>query len=211
MDLRNVLGIILVLIPLCGCERTVEDPSEFIRLCNSEKEGLVLSYPERGTVFSLRYRPTEFFAAQAVKEAQPGDRSGAASRVAAEYSGNFYFLYSVRIDRKNGSSAAIAQDLEVAQRAIEKTQLSLPARIVLVGKDNDTLRCELAQYQPDWTGRSGFDILLAFKKTKSSGQIADLEKMILREVGGQAGYVEFKLESMRSKYRFAYRKEGENV
>lgn len=208
MEMKRALLFLLVLTAAVACQKPVAEPSEFLKACNSEEGGIVLSHVEGGLKFSLAYRPSEYFSAQRMVRAQVSEFPSIDSRTHSDFDPNFYFMYSVRLDRDAGNSVPIAQHLEYLVRALEKDQQALSARVVILTRNGDSLFCSLAQIQPDWASHAGFDLMLAFRKRSGAENLDDLRRMVFRDLGDQGGLVEFGLEPMRPKYRFAYRKEG---
>ncbi len=194
-----------------GCRETVEDPASYLKICDSEKGGLVQSRFEDGARHSLRYRPTDYFEARSMIGSSDAELSSIGAKTRAEFGPNFYFLFSVRLVQDSNASWQAARELEMHVRALERSNHGMQERIALVDRDNDTLPCILAVVQPDWAGHSGFDVLMVFKRGNNARRLEDLRRMVLRDFGNRSGIIEFELESIRPKYRFVNRKEGGNV
>lgn len=210
----HVLRVAIVLAFGCfasACQRTIEDPKEYLEKSGRKEGGLVLNRPLDGVVYSIRHRPTDYFLARnAIAESsRPSIRP---DQEGAEWDKSFFFVFSVRLDGANQKKdPGLAQKIEAQLRALQMTQGNLADGIYLLSRKGDTLGCGLAQIQPDWINHQGFDILLGFGRRPGTESIRQVSEIRLNGMGLPLDPVRFDLESIRPKYRFASRAEVKNA
>ncbi len=193
-------AIAIGLIGSTGCTETIQDPNRFLKICENPESGLTLLHSQDGFEYSMSYRPTEYFIAAASTGASRVEPE-TAKRIRSAYDSAFYFRYRVRVGESGNPGPGKFKSLEKMIRILEANQFTLSDRVFIVSGKSDTVRCSMLQIQPDWFSHNGFDAILAFRKTKSALEMADLRQLVLSDLGVEFSQVEFDLHLISQKYK----------